>query len=114
MNIIERFFLRESLYMGEQNLRYFPIILFSSVMGFAAFTIAVIQMENLYHFNPLVSSILIAVTTLLLVLNGSILVYRLVRYPGDVQKDFKHPVKTNFFATISISLLLLASLYIDI
>lgn len=100
--------------MVKQNIRYFPIILFASVMGFAAFTIAVAEMELLYNFKPVLSSILITITTVLFVLNGSILIYRIFRYPENVRKDFIHPVKSNFFATISISLLLLSALYIDI
>jgi len=100
--------------MEKQSLRYFPILLFSSVMGFAAFTMAIIQMEDLYQLKPVLSSVFIALTTLLFILNGGILIYRLVRYRENVKVDFLHPVKTNFFATISISLLLLAALYVDI
>lgn len=100
--------------MEKQNLRYFPIVLFASVMGFAAFTIAIIQLENIYRLNPVVSSVLIAITTLLFLLNGGILVYRIFRHIENVKQDFNHPVKMNFFATVSISLLLLAVLYVDI
>src|SRR5699024_11099460 len=94
--------------------RYFPIILFASVMGFAAFTIAIIQLENIYQLNPIISSVFIALTTLLFLLNGGILLYRLIRHRDVVIQDFNHPIKVNFFATISISLLLLAVLYVNV
>lgn len=36
--------------MEKQSLRYFPIILFASVMGFAAFTLATIQMYEARNY----------------------------------------------------------------
>ncbi|HLS07357.1 MAG TPA: SLAC1 anion channel family protein [Bacillota bacterium] len=100
--------------MNKQSLRYFPIILFASVMGFAAVTIAIINLEDIYRLNPVASSVFITLTTLLFILNGGILIYRLFRYLENVKQDFNHPVKVNFFATISISLLLLAVLFVNI
>lgn len=100
--------------MNKQSLRYFPIILFASVMGFAAVSIAIINLENIYQLNSIASSIFVTLTTILFVLNGGILIYRFIRYLENVKQDFNHPVKVNFFATISISLLLLAVLYVDI
>lgn len=100
--------------MERQGLRYYPIALFSSVMGFAVVTIAVPQLELIYVLNHIVSTIFVVATTLLFLLNGGILIYRLIRYRDDVIKDFNHPIKMNFFATISISLLLLAVVYINL
>lgn len=99
--------------MERQQFRYFPIPLFASVMGFAAVTIAVNQLELMYHMNQLLSTLLLIVTTLLFLLNISMLIYRFMRYRDDVIKDFNHPIKMNFFAAISISLLLLAVAYIN-
>src|SRR5699024_5355711 len=83
-------------------------------MGFAGVTIAVKHAETLHHLNNMVSNILLLITSLLFLLNGSVLIYRLIRYKEEVKKDFNHPVKMNFFAAISISFLLLAAIYFDI
>lgn len=97
----------------EQGIRYFPIGLFASVMGFAGVTIAVKQAETLYHLNNIVSNILLSITSLLFLINAGVLIYRIIQHREEVKKDFNHPVKMNFFATISISLLLLAVAYFD-
>lgn len=99
--------------MKHQHIRYFPLPLFASVMGFAAVTIAISRFELVHQMNDLLSTLFLIVTTLLFLLNISILIYRLFRYQGDVIKDFNHPIKMNFFATISISLLLLAVPYFN-
>lgn len=98
----------EEAVVKEQRLRYFPIGLFASVMGFGGVTLAVRQGEELYGWNHLFSTILLSITTLMFILNAAVLIYRLIRYRGDVIQDFNHPVKMNFFGAISISLLLLA------
>ncbi|HLR80095.1 MAG TPA: SLAC1 anion channel family protein [Bacillota bacterium] len=98
----------------ERGIRYFPIALFTSVMGFSGVTIAVKNMEHMYGWNSSASMILLGISSLLFLFNGGILLYRLIRHPGEVKKDFNHPVKMNFFAAISISLLLLAVAFLDI
>lgn len=95
----------------EQGIRYFPIGLFASVMGFSGVTIAIRQLEILTSWNHTVSIIFLVLTSFLFVINGSILIYRLINHREEVKKDFYHPVKVNFFAAISISLLLLAAAY---
>lgn len=98
----------------DRGIRYFPIGLFASVMGFSGVTIAIREAETLYEFNSFTSMLFLIVTTLFFLINGSIFLYRLVRYFRDVKADFNHPVKMNFFAAISISLLLLAVIYYEI
>lgn len=98
----------------EQGIRYFPIGLFVSVMGFAGVTLAVRHAEGLFNVNNTSSLILLIITSLLFLLNAGMLVYRLINHRGDVLGDFNHPVKMNFFGAISISLLLLAVGYFEI
>lgn len=98
----------------ERGIKYFPIALFASVMGFAGFTIVINKLEKVYDISHVVSTIFLIISTLLFLFNISILLYRLIRYKEEVKGDFNHPVKMNFFAAISISLLLLAIPYYDI
>lgn len=99
--------------MNKQKLiQNFPINLFASVMGFAGVTIAITHFEKLLNLAPITSFIFLIITSLLFVLNGVILVIRLIKYPEAVKTDFAHPVKMNFFATISIGLLLIAVIYL--
>lgn len=98
----------------ERGMKYFPISLFASVMGFSGFTIATRQIETVYEKSHIISLVFLIFATILFLLNASILLYRLIRYTNEVVNDFNHPVKINFFAAISISLLLLAIPYYDI
>jgi tellurite resistance protein len=96
------------------DLRHFPIALFASVMGFAGMTLASKQAEQLFDLNHLVSTIFLVMTTLLFLINGFIIIYRLLYHKQEVHNEFQHPVKMNFFGAISIGLLLLAAAYYDI
>lgn len=98
----------------DQGIRYFPILLFSSVMGFSGVTIAIRLIEKSFEWNHILSSIFLIVSTLLFLLNAGFLIYRLIRFPAEVKADFNHPIRMNFFAAISISLLLLAVPYFEI
>lgn len=98
----------------NRGIRYFPIALFSSVMGLSAVTIAIKNIEILYGKSHFISSIFLIISSLLFILNVAVLLYRFIYDHDELKKDFNHPVKMNFFAAISISLLLLAVLYIDI
>src|SRR5690625_4373949 len=98
----------------ERGIRYFPIALFSSVMGVAGVAIAMRLIENIYLANHIISTIILIVATGLFLVNGIILLYRMVKHSSEVQEDLQHPVKMNFFGAISISLFLLAVLYADI
>lgn len=98
---------------NQSFIQNFPINLFASVMGFAGVTISVSHFENLYQFPAIFSVTLLIITTLLFLINGGVLALRLIKYRHAVKADFAHPVKMNFFATISIGLLLMAVIYFD-
>lgn len=98
----------------QQALRYFPVALFSGVMGFSALTVVAKNMEHLWNINHMISTVLLIMSVIFFVLNGVIFLYRYVYFRQDVHLDFNHPIKMNFFPTISISLLLLSVSFIDI
>lgn len=77
----------------EQGIRYYPIILFASVMGFAGVTISFQLAEKLYDIGHLASTIMLIITVLMFIFNGAILIFRLIRYYEDVKRDFTHPVR---------------------
>src|SRR5690625_4649878 len=98
----------------ERGLRYFPVALFSSVMGVAGLAMSLRLIETIYHWNNILSNIIVIIATILFFVNVLFLCYRLIYFRNDVARDFNHPVRMNFFAAISISLLLLGTLYYDI
>ncbi|WAA12079.1 SLAC1 anion channel family protein [Fervidibacillus halotolerans] len=98
----------------ERGLRYFPIALFASVMGISGVTISLKLFENMWEIGHGISTTFLIFASLLFLINAIILLHRLIRFKEDVKKDFNHPVRMNFFAAISISLLLLSVPYYEI
>lgn len=95
----------------EKGFQYFPIALFSSVMGVSGVAISFRLVESLWASSFIVSTVLTGLATLMFMINAIILIYRCVYHFEEVKQDYEHPLKMNFFGAISISLLLLAVLY---
>ncbi len=86
----------------------FPISFFAMVMGLAGLTIAWEKAQTILHL-PLRLNVALAIFTGVVFLT-LLLFYtlKLIRYPAAVISELNHPVKLNFFPTISISLILLS------
>ncbi len=81
----------------QRSIRYFPISLFASVMGISGAAIALKQFEQLYELEPSISTVFLIMAVLLFIINGGMLLYRVIAHTEDVVTDFNHPVKMNFF-----------------
>ncbi len=93
---------------AHPRLQYFPISFFASVLGMAGTTIAVQRAERFLGLPFSISGILLAASLAIFVVIAIFYTLKAVRYPDAVKREFAHPVKINFFAAISISLLLFA------
>lgn len=98
----------------ERGIKYFPIALFASVMGVSGVALSVRLFESIYEIGNGFSGFLTLLATLMFLVNITMLFYRLARHIDLVKIDFNHPVRMNFFGAITISLLLLATLYYEI
>lgn len=98
----------------ESRLRYFPIALFTSVMGVAGLAMSIRLVENIYGIGNITSNVVTILAILMFIINIAILFYRIFNYLPEVKKDFNHPVQMNFFGAISISLLLLGTLFYEV
>jgi len=96
------------------RLENFPISFFAMVMGLAGLTIAWEKAQHLVAFDLHINSILVAFTLLVFVVLAVLYAAKTVRYRGMVLQELNHPVKLNFFPTISISLLLLAIAFLPV
>lgn len=93
------------------RLQFFPIMLFAVVMGFSGLTIAYQKAHEVFHFSVYIPEALMFIDTVLFIVIAFIYSTKTLKYFEEVRKEFKHPVRINFFAAISISLLLLAIVY---
>ena len=97
-----------------RGLAYFPIALFTSVMGYTGTTIAAMRVEPLLNLPPVASYVLLAISTVLFLVYLVIFIYRVFAHLEEVRRDFDHPVRMNFFGAITISFLLLSVAYAEI
>ncbi len=82
--------------------------MFSVIMGLAGFSIVLEKNAELIGFSNLINqTVLMGTLTLFLIFVG-VYIVKLIFYREEVNKEFNHPIKVNFFSTTSISLLLLS------
>lgn len=90
------------------RLQNFPISWFAVVMGMTGFTITWHRAEGLLGISWEPSPILLGLTIIGFVALLMLYLAKVMKYPGEVKAEFAHPVKLNFFPTISIGLILLS------
>ena len=97
----------------HQRLEQFPIAFFSIVMGMAGLTLAWQKAHFVLGVPPMIGAGLRGTVSTLFVILLVFYALKTLRYPQTVIMEMRHPVKVNFFPTISISLLLLAITYVE-
>ena len=99
-------------FAAGQYVKKFPVGLFTSVMGVGGLSIAYQRYADILSL-PAVGIDLLAMAFILFI--GISLIYscKLIFYRSEVKAEFDHPVKANFFAAISISLLVLGTATFD-
>jgi len=97
----------------NDRLKNFPISFFAVVMGLTGVTIAWKRTETIWNLNAWVSSVLLAVSTLIFLAIFVVYATKMIKYPDEIQKEFKNITKLSFFPAISISLILLSIAWLD-
>lgn len=86
--------------------------MFAIVMGMSGLTIMYQKATLWLSFPSLIATkVLMAITTLLFVVIALVYLVKYSKYAQAVQKEFAHPIRVNFFAAVSISMLMLAIIY---
>lgn len=94
----------------ESRLKYFPISFFAMILGLSGLVIATHKLElayNLAHISNYLGFVVLGVYVILLLVYLS----KFLKYPELVRAELNHPVKMNFFPTLSISLILLSIVF---
>src|SRR5699024_3758889 len=108
------FITKEKKMSKEHGVQYFPITLFASVMGFAGLTIASKHAENIFAWSSWLWVLLLSVTSMLFIINGGILIYRLISFPSLVRSDLDQSSRIDSSVSVAISFLVLAVSYFEI
>ena len=87
---------------SKGRLSHLPVSIFSTVMGLAGLAIAWQKAHLALDVPAFVWQGIASFTTLLFL--GLLAIYgiKIWRFPGAVAAEWKHPVRVNFFPTISI------------
>lgn len=94
--------------MDENKIKFFPITIFSIVMGLTGLTIAFGKFYHLQWLPKIFYEIMLAIVLTLFVFFVVMYAIKTIYFFEEVKKDFNHRIRINFFSTISISLLLLS------
>lgn len=101
--------LQKKNFISHSSIQYFPVTLFSSVMGLSGLSIAYQRFEQLFSLTLGIGTSLLVVAFIAFFLVSAGYLAKVCKYPDAVQDEFNHPIRANFFATISISLMLLSA-----
>ncbi len=95
------------------RLQHFPITLLPSVMGLLGLSIVWMKFQHLFHVHAPVGQSILYATSAYFVLVVLMQGLRFMRYPQEVAKDFRHPIRINFFPALSICFLLLSIAWLE-
>ncbi len=100
--------------IAAQRLPNLPISFFAVVMGLAGLTIAWEKAQHDFGIDLHINAWLAGGTSVVFIALALLYSAKLVMHPSAVLAELRHPVKLNFFPTISVSLVLLSIAFLPI
>ncbi|MFZ1327040.1 MAG: SLAC1 anion channel family protein [Candidatus Contendobacter sp.] len=97
----------------RQRLEHFPVAMFSIIMGATGLALVWLKAHALWGMPALIGEVLRGAAGALFGLLLVLYALKALRYPQAVRQEMRHPIRINFFPTVSISLLLLAIAYLE-
>lgn len=100
--------------MEDSRIKNFPISFFAVIMGLTGLAIAYMRASFLEETLKSAGIGLAYLATVIFCLFLFVYLIKIIKYMPQVKAEFLHPIKSSFFPTISISLLLLSIAYASI
>ncbi|WP_026804458.1 SLAC1 anion channel family protein [Aliarcobacter lanthieri] len=97
----------------SNRLQFFPIMMFATIMGLGGLTLVFERLYSTFNFSKFFATTLITITTILFFILIFTYLLKIIKYKEEVIKELNHPIRINFFAAISISMLILSATYKD-
>ena len=104
----------EILACENNRVKFFPIMMYAMVMGMSGLTIMYQKAALWLAFSESIGMVLMVLSTALFMVISLIYLGKYIKYTSVVKKEFSHPIRLNFFAAISISMLMLAIIYKEV
>jgi len=90
-----------------QRIKDFPVALFTSIMRSGCLAIAYQRYETIFGFPQIVSMVLFMCVYVIFSVIGGAYISKLIFFKDHVVAEFYHQVQANFFAAISMGVLVL-------
>jgi len=100
-------------FLKLRSLQHMPIQLFAIVMGLSGFAIVFAKAYHLLDMPYWIYTTILFIDTTVFLLIFTAYMFKILLYIDAVKKEFNHPIKSSFMASISISFLLLSIAYYD-
>lgn len=97
----------------KEKIKYFPITLFAIVMGLSGLTMVFAKFHHMHWLPVWPFRILVFFTFGLFLFFTVNYARKAFSHFDEVKKDFRHPIRINFFSAFSISLILLSVAFMD-
>ncbi len=104
----------QEIYCKQNRLEFFPIMMYAITMGLGGLTIVYQKAHIWLTFPSIIGTILSYVTMVTFIIISAIYMGKYFKYKQAVILEFNHPIRINFFAAISISLLMQAIIFKEI
>ncbi len=98
----------------DTRLKHFPIMMYAIVMGLSGLSLVYLKASVWLGFPSFIGYSLAGLDTLVFSTITVLYLAKIFKYFEDVKREFNHPVRVNFFAAFSISLLLISAMYHDL
>ena len=95
----------------SNRLQFFPIMMFATIMGLAGLTLVYKRVSEVLYMPSFISTIIMIITTVVFFTVSYFYILKIIKYKDEVKKELSHPIRINFFAASSISMLLLSMVY---
>lgn len=95
----------------KNRLKFFPIMMYAIVMGLSGITITYQKASLWLNFPHIIGEVLMYLTTIVFIFVSYMYIKKFFKYKTAVKNEFSHPVRINFFAAVSISMLMLSIIY---
>ena len=95
----------------SDRLQFFPIMMFAIVMGLAGLTLVYKKISEALYLPSFIYIIMMIATTIIFFVILYFYLLKMMKHKNEVKKEFSHPIRINFFAASSISILILSMIY---
>ncbi len=106
----------EELHVKKYNARLqnFPIMMFAVVMGLSGLSLVFLKASHIFGLPKFLAYVLILVDVAVFFVTSYLYGSKIFKYIDEVKLEFSHPIRANFFAAFSISLLLLSTIFAEL